>query len=206
MQLFFSLCDVADICNGNKLDARPMIIFWRIVRYIFDLISRFIWRTKALAEDSETEVYTKSNLETCDDFQSETSGNKEYGCIKTSETIYEKEKADYEERKTISEPEFLKKNNSDDNVLKKRTSLGTNKITPPEVTDYNSKKAAADIMMKRNYVRRNSKRFVIGDGEDDETIPEMPDIKITETEDDEIPSNWTKETTYGRLAVKSSLT
>lgn len=199
--------------NGNKSNARPMINLWRIIRYIFDLISHFIWKPKAVAENSVTEDCTKSNPDICDKIPSKTKENKEYDCIKINKAIDELENPVCKQRKSAYQSEFLNKNKSGENVLKKRI------IQETSHKDLENrycilKETTVEIMMKRNYVRRNSKRFVIGDGEDDETISEIPDIRVTGTEDikvtgtqdEQMPKTWNKENSFGRLALRSSLT
>lgn len=175
-----------------KSDTLPMIHFWRIIRYIFDLISHLFWKPNAL-EDSETRVCPKSDRDTCDNIVSKILDNKDYDFIRTSEAIDEIEKTH-------------RKNNFDGNVLIQRIIQRKNNKDTTEDKNHNSKKNAAEVIMKRNYVRRNSKRFVIGDGEDDETIPVLPDITISETQDEQAPVTFAKENSYGRLAPRNSLT
>lgn len=60
-----------------------------------------------------------------------------------------------------------------------------------------------EIMMnKRNVVRRNSKRFVIGDGEDDFTnANQLPDVTISECNESESSSVRTPEWAHGNHLV-----
>lgn len=176
-------------CDENKSDTIPMIHFWRIIRYIFDLISHLFWKPNAL-EDSKTQVCPKSDRNTV----SKISENKDYDFIRTSEAIDEIEKTHRND------------NNFDDNVLIQRIIQGKNSKDTTEDKNLISKKTTVEVTMKRNYVRRNSKRFVIGDGEDDETIPVLPDITISETQDEPAPVTFVKENSYDRLAPRNSLT
>lgn len=59
--------------------------------------------------------------------------------------------------------------------------------------------------MKRNYVRTNSKRFVIGD-DDLESSVQIPEVTVTETADETSMNAWTKQNVDGRLSVKPTLT
>jgi len=49
--------------------------------------------------------------------------------------------------------------------------------------------------------RRNSKRFVIGDGEDELPSPNPPDVTVTESPSVEMRAEWAKQDNVGKLSV-----
>lgn len=61
--------------------------------------------------------------------------------------------------------------------------------------------------MKRNFVRKNSKRFVIGDGEDEPYMDvSVPNITVSESSNEQGKSTRINEMDHFRLAIRSTLT
>ncbi|XP_060534242.1 acetyl-CoA carboxylase isoform X2 [Cylas formicarius] len=76
----------------------------------------------------------------------------------------------------------------------------------PSILD-NSEVWTKVILSKRNLARRNSKRFVIGDGEDELPSPLTPDVTLTESPSVENRSDWLSQENCGRfLRVRKTLT
>ncbi|KAJ8967322.1 hypothetical protein NQ314_002949 [Rhamnusium bicolor] len=81
-----------------------------------------------------------------------------------------------------------------------------NRDKDPEQSDESSDDECEiweDIIMNRNLTRRNSKRFVIGDGEDEPSVI-VPEMTITESPNHNIRTQWMKDDT--KLNVRSTLT
>lgn len=170
-----------------------MVNFWRLIRFIFDFLYRLILKNKAIIQDSDSE--SGSNVNRRSNIQRILFGTDE----DYSELTYEK---------ASSAKDYSNNNLLENSYLRKRSTQLTNRESHLEYKG--AKKdviGQQEVIMKRNYSRRNSKRFVIGDGEDEfETIPQMPDVTITESLEEPPRNVWSKETNDGRLSVRSTLT
>lgn len=167
-----------------------MINFWDIICCILDFFFRLISRNKPLFEDSDTHSSSDNNHRTQDHAKSQEdfrkSAEEDPPCITTKVRF------------------------CDSNSCLKKRPLPQENTEDKSDLDYEVYKEilvqTEGSKMKRNYARRNSKRFVIGDGDDEfEAMSQMPDITITETAEEQ-SRVWTKESSSNRLSVRSTLT
>lgn len=162
-----------------------MINFWTVIHYVIQFFSYIILRKKERWRDREKEL-TKSNLE-APDCQTKSLASETDNCIKSYSGIVEEQSSSiaYQQNKYF----------------------GIRQSRPWDLVLAGPRK---EFIMKRNYVRRNSKRFVIGDSEDDLESPTLPDVTITDAISEfveEPPRNvWIKENSQGKLSVKATLT
>lgn len=171
-----------------------MINFWRLFGYIFDFLYHFFWKNKKVVAKHSDSARCPNEHRHSKLFEIEKDDSL---CSKIADT-------------TFSENRYSINLVVEDYDLRKRFTQPTNRITQPEnkatipKTDIFHQQ---EVIMKRNYTRRSSKRFVIGDGEDEfETIPQMPDVTITESIEEPSCNVWNKENSDGRLSVRSTLT
>lgn len=158
-----------------------MIDLWGIFRYILYFFFRVILWKNAIVEDSDTQTLTDNSLE-------HLNRKTQLQPLKNLQNFKETFEA-------IPCNNKLKRREKRKQDLQSEDTKNIRKLDPTEGTE-----------MSKNYARRNSKRFVIGDGEDDfDTISQLPDVTVTEPPEGH-SQNWALPNSSSRLSIRSTLT
>lgn len=179
-----------------------MINFWRAIRYILDLFSYLIFGNEILTEGSDLEgTSARSNRFVKTRTLKVTKSSENDYTDNCSKFLNEQQDSSIITKEREPRGKYPGQNNYDSSISqtrKKKENLSG---------DNGFGRCDEKITMRRIYARRNSKRFVIGDGEDDiETNLQLPDVTITECNDEQPGNTWSKGNSDGRLSVKPTLT